>query len=423
MKAITASTSGFSQMKKQVSRFLPDLPRATYLLTIAQALNLTCAVISVTIAALVGSHLAETPALGTVPYGAQFASVMLCTLPASMLMRRYGRRVIFSFGAVMLILAGIVGYFAVVRMSFAWLISSHTLLGIYIACANFYRFAAVDNVESSTKPQAISLVVSGGVLAAIIGPTLATYLRVVPGFVDFSLCYAVFCVMGVATLALMAVWRSQAASSMPTLIENTPELYSSLDMRIPILIAIFCAAGGYFLMNLLMVQASLVMKDICSFSAISFAIEVHVLSMFVPSFFTGSIIARIGLQKTLLTGFLLISAAMVVGTLDVRYEYVFGALTLLGLGWNLTYVGGGALLAQSVSEYDRYRWQGINDTVIAACATLGALLPAPMMARLGWNWSNIALFPLCLIGLVLCIKVLPRSELLSIQPLVDRSAK
>lgn len=410
-------------MQNQVNRFLLALPLDTYLLTLAQALNLTCAVISVIIAALVGSHLAATPALGTVPYGVQFASVMLCTFPASMLMRRYGRRVIFSFGAVMLIIAGLVGYFAVVRSSFTWLIASHAALGVYIACANFYRFAAVDNVDSAAKPKALSLVVSGGVIAAIIGPAIATSLRVVPGFVDFSLCYAVFCGLGVATLALMALWRSETASSAPQLVGNTSERRTRLGMSMPIQVAIFCSAGGYFVMNLLMVQASLVMKDICSFSAISFAIQVHVISMFAPSFLTGSIIARIGLQRTLLTGFLLLGAAMALGTFDVRYELVFGALTLLGLGWNLTYVGGGVLLAQSVDEHDRHRWQGINDTVIAACATLGAFLPAPMMSGLGWNWSNIALAPVCLIGVVLCMKVLPRRALVCTQPLKAGSAK
>jgi predicted MFS family arabinose efflux permease len=410
-------------MKSQLRRLLHDLPRATYLLSLAQALNLTCAVISVTIAALVGSHLAETPALGTVPYGAQFASVMLCTFPVSMLMRRHGRRVIFSFGAVMLIIAGIVGYMAVVRSSFAWLIASHVALGIYIACANFYRFAAVDNVELAAKPRAISLVVAGGVLAAVAGPAIANSLRVVPGFADFSLCYAAFCLLGVATLLLMAVWRPQEASSVAQPLVNTPARRAPLGIRRSILVAIFCSASGYFLMNLLMVQASLVMKDICSFSATSFAIEVHVLSMFAPSFLTGSIIARIGLQRTLIAGFLLISAAMVFGTLDVRYEFIFVALILLGLGWNLTYVGGGALLAQSVEERDRHRWQGINDTVIAACATLGAFLPAPMLTGLGWNWSNMLLAPICLLGIILCAKVLPRRESALAQPVMGASVK
>lgn len=403
-------------MANQLHRLFPDLPRSTYLLTLAQGLNLTCAVISVTIAALVGSHLATTPAMGTVPYGAQFASVMLCTYPASMLMRRHGRRMIFSLGAVALIIAGIVGYLAVERRSFVLLVWSHVVLGIYIACANFYRFAAVDNLEPAAKPRAISLVVSGGVLAAVVGPSIANLLKTVPGFADFSLCYAVFCLLGIATLVLMTVWRPQNAGLAPQSLVYASVRRTRPRINMSILVAIFCSAGGYFLMNLLMVQASLVMKDICSFSATSFAINAHVLSMFAPSFFTGSIIARIGLQRTLISGFLLISAAIALGTLDVRYELVFGALILLGLGWNLTYVGGGVLLAQSVDERDRHLWQGINDTTIAACATLGAFLPAPMLIGLGWNWSNIALAPICFLGIVLCLQLLPRTKPAHLQP-------
>lgn len=410
-------------MENQLHRLLPDLPRATYLLTLAQALNLTCAVISVIIAALVGSRLATNPAFATVPYGAQFASVMICTFPASMLMRRYGRRVIFSFGAVMLIIAGIVGYVAVTRSSFAWLITSHVALGIYIACANFYRFAAVDNLKPAAKPTAISLVVAGGVLAAVAGPAIANSLRVVPGFADFSLCYAAFCLLGVVSLALLAVWKPQAVSATPQPYMGNTGRRRPLGMSMPILVAIFCSAGGYFLMNLLMVQASLVMKDICSFSALSFAIEVHVIAMFAPSFLTGSIISRIGLQKTLITGFLLISAAIALGALEVRYEFIFVALILLGLGWNLTYVGGSALLTQSVDEHNLHRWQGINDTLIAACATLGALLPAPMLTGLGWNWSNMALAPICLIGIVLCLRVPNQMKFVRPQPITGASVK
>ena len=410
-------------MQNQWRQFLPDLPRATYILTLAQALNLTCAVISVTIAAIVGSRLAATPALATLPYGAQFASVMLCTYPASMLMRRYGRRIIFSFGAMMLIIAGILGYLAVAHSSFSWLIVSHIFLGIFIACANFYRFAAVDNLDSTAKPRAISLVVSGGVLAAIAGPSLSNSLRSVTGFVDFSLCYAAFCALGLTTLLLMAAWRPLGVNLASQTASNTAAHLTKFENKKVILVAIFCSASGYFIMNLLMVQASLVMKDICSFSATSFAIQAHVLAMFAPSFFTGLIIARIGLQASLISGFFLISSSIFLGVFDIRYSLVFTALALLGLGWNLSYVGGGALLAQSINEHNRHRWQGINDSVIAACATLGALLPAPMLTVLGWNWSNIVLAPICILGIALCWRVLCRRQSMHDESLAEVSEK
>ncbi|WP_322835857.1 MFS transporter, partial [Verminephrobacter aporrectodeae] len=393
---------------------IPELPGATWLLSLAQALNLTCAVISVTVAAIVGARLAASPALATVPYGAQFASVMVCTFPASMLMRRLGRRVVFTFGALVLICAGLLGFVAVARGSFVLLTAAHVALGMYVACANFYRFAAVDDVEPTAKARAISVVVAGGVLAAVAGPAIADWLKVVPGYADFSLCYAAFSVLGVATLLLMAAWRPRTASApaaapIKFLTPMTSTAGAPLDSNLAVGIAIFCSAGGYFLMNLLMVQASLVMKDICSFSATSDAIEIHVLAMFVPSFVTGLIIARVGLKRTLMAGFFLLGAAMTFGSLVPSYAVVVASLTLLGLGWNLTYVGGGALLAQNVPDRSRHRWQGVNDTVIAACATLGALLPAPMMAVFGWNRSNVLLSSICVAGLLLCWRGLPRA--------------
>lgn len=385
---------------------LSALPRATWLLCAAQALNLTAAVIAVTIVGLVGTKLAANPALGTIPYGAQFAAVMVATYPASMLMQRFGRRVVFSVAAFFLILSGALGMYALESSSFAGLIGTHFLLGVYIACANFYRFAAVDHVDAVQRPKAISLVVAGGVLAAVIGPIVASAFRVVPGHAEFAWCYGSFMILGALTLILMLLWRpvpcradEPAAPLLATATVNSA-------WNLPIWTAIFCSAGGYFLMNLLMVQASLVLNEICSFGQTSQAIQMHVLAMFVPSFFTGSVIARIGLKATLLLGFGLLIAAAIFGGMPIDYDNIFISLILLGLGWNFTYVGGGALLAQAVSDQSRHRWQGVNDTAIAACATLGAFLPAPLMATLGWNITNLAAIPLCILGMVLCVKTL-----------------
>jgi MFS family permease len=393
------------------------LPATTYLLSLAQAVNLTCAVIAVTVAAVVGAQLAATPALGTVPYGAQFASVMLCTYPASMLMRRWGRRRVFSGAALVLVAAGAIGFLAIEQASFTGLVITHVLLGVYIACANFYRFAAVDPLPAPLKARAMSLVVAGGVLAALLGPFIASALRSVSGFALFAWCYGVFMVLGLATLAIMACWRppvvaAESASVPAAMAHEGRERTPARLVRL----AIFCAAGAYFVMNLLMVQASLVLKDICSFAQASQAIQVHVLAMFAPSFFTGSLIARWGLQRVLVLGCALLCVALGCGLVPLRYESAWAALFFLGLGWNLAYVGGGTLLAQSVSEGSRHRWQGINDTVIAASATLGAFLPAPMLAVLGWRATHLMVLPLCAGGMFLCWRLLAAPQRTQVRP-------
>lgn len=379
------------------------LPWQTYLLTLAQAINLTAAVISVTIAALIGTKLAATAAMGTIPYGVQFAAVMAFTYPASMLMRRFGRRAIFSLGGVLLVVAGGIGYTAVSEGSFSLLNVAHGLLGVYIACANFYRFAAVDNLAPAVKARAISLVVAGGVLAAIVGPAIASSLRTVTGYADFSLCYAALSVLGAVTLLLMANWTPAAAPAATMSDAHiAPVATPARRWNIAICAAIAASAGGYFMMNLLMVQASLVMKNICSFDASSRAIQIHVLAMFLPSFVTGPLINLVGLRQVLCLGFLMLIGAAACGMMALRYDLVLVGLILLGLGWNLVYVGGGTLLSQTVSEQSRHRWQGINDTLIAACATLGAFLPAPLLASLGWSGTNLLMLPFCVLGIILC---------------------
>ncbi len=145
------------------------LPARTYLYFIAQSVNLTTAVMSVTMAALVGAALAPDPAWSTVPYGFQFLCVMLATYPVSWLMGRIGRRRAFMLGALPLALSGVSGFLAVQHQHFVALILSHCALGVYIAFANFNRFAATDNLTQHLKARALSLVVAGGVIAAVVG--------------------------------------------------------------------------------------------------------------------------------------------------------------------------------------------------------------------------------------------------------------
>jgi len=146
------------------------LPAKTWFYFLAQSINLTTAVMSVSMAALVGASLAPTPGLSTVPYGFQFLFVMLVTWPAARLMARIGRKKSFLCATIPLAFSGIAGYLAIKQQLFILLIVSHSLLGIYIAFANFNRFAATDHIDDHLKSRAISLVVAGGVIAAITGP-------------------------------------------------------------------------------------------------------------------------------------------------------------------------------------------------------------------------------------------------------------
>lgn len=390
------------------------LPVSTYLLSLAQAINLTAAVLSVSMSALVGARLAPSAAWATLPYGLQFAVVMLSSYPAAMVMRRWGRKPGFMLGAVLLAAAGGVGYTAVREGSYLGLAIAHALLGGYIAFANFYRFAAVDGLQTRNRARALSWVVAGGVLAALVAPWLATELRVVEGFVEFSLAYASLAVLGFLTLGLLQFWHPPESPSYsrapPGAISPAVRVVMPGTQPHPwMLWAGMLAAGvGYFVMNLLMVQSSLVLRPLCGFDATSRAIQWHVLAMFVPSFFTGHLIGRWGTRLVLVAGFALLALAAGVGALGaLDYLAVSVSLLLLGLGWNFSYVAGGAVLAEFVPEHERHRWQGINDALIAATATLGAFLPAPALQWMGWHGTTQAALLLCLAMGGVCAAAMP----------------
>lgn len=376
------------------------LPPSTYVLSLCQALNLTAAIVSVTVAAWVGQRLAPGPAWATLPYGAQFAVVALLTYPASIFMRRFGRKIGFLSGAVMLIAAGSVGFLAVQRSSFVGLLVAHSLLGAYVAFANFYRFAAVDFLATALRPGGVSVVVAGGVLAALIGPWLSIGLGSVDGYAPFALCYASFIGIGLCTILLLGIWRPNPNVAVKTAAST---FTCARPISAPIVTAIFASASSYMIMNLLMVQASLVMDSMgMSFHTSTWAIQGHVVAMFLPSLCTGIFISRFGYRPTLCGGFILMMAAtLLASTGAVGFSPMLAGLILLGLGWNLSYIGGGALLAKYFTGEHGHRMQGINDSIIAICATAGAFSPALLQSLIGWKGTNILCLLICSFGFIL----------------------
>ncbi|EMR45413.1 MFS transporter [Pseudomonas putida] len=374
------------------------LPRRTYLYFTAQSINLTTAVMSVTMAAIVGAALAPDAAWSTVPYGFQFLCLMLATYPVSRLMSRIGRKKAFMLGAIPLALSGVSGFLAVEHQNFPTLVLSHSALGVYIAFANFNRFAATDNLSQALKPKALSLVVAGGVIAAVVGPTLTEWLRDVGGYPLFSLCYAAF--VGLALLSLLIALCLPNDAGMTSAVNSAakPASVRAEPAGPSVVVAMAVAALGYGIMNLLMIQASMHMKHMHEdFTDVRLAIQWHVIAMFAPSFFTGAIIQRLGIKTTICAGLALLIGCSAMNIWSHSYAMMTLALIALGLGWNLTYVGGGALLAQSLQNSPAaMQMQGKNDLAIAIFATLGAFSPSLLLSSVGWDGTNAICMVLCL---------------------------
>ena len=368
------------------------LPNHVYFLLIGQSINLTTAVLSVTVAALVGLTLAPTVSYATIPYGLQFLAILVSTVVFSKLMARFGRYRIFNAGIGFLFLSGIIGFLSLIENNFLYLCLSHFLLGLFISTANFYRFAATDSINSELIPKATSMVISGGVFAAIVAPLLAINLAKASDLPDYSLIYLALSVLAIVLLVIIYFWHranthhDKSYRKTKTLVSNAVEVKKYI-----IVIAILGGALGYYIMNLMMIASSLFLKQSHSFDYASYAIQMHVLAMFLPSFFVAKLIRYINSVNTIILGFVSISISCLLPALLADTIFINIALIILGIGWNFTYSGGSTLLS-NIQGAQRLRFQGINETVIAFFATLGAFLPAPILSYFGWINTNLVFF-------------------------------
>lgn len=385
-----------------------QLPRYVYYLLVAQAFNLIAAVLSVTVAAIVGLKLAPTQALATVPYGLQFLAMLLTTFIFSFLMKKLGRHLVFQFGCVCLFSAGVLGYLALQQQQFYLLCLSHFSLGLFISTANFYRFAASDRLATDLIPKATAMVISGGVVAAVIAPMLAIQFQQVAGLPDFTAIYFIFSVLALLLSPILYLWNKkfQRQQIQQVLIEPTQrrKLPSTL-----IIAAVISGAFAYYIMNVMMIMSSLHLKEHYSFHYASISIQLHVLAMFIPSFFVSKLIQRWGTQTTIYVGFALLMLSSLIPMFGQVGIYINAALIVLGVGWNFAYSGASTLLA-GLNEQQKHRVQGINETGIALFATLGAFLPAPILSSLGWINANLLALCMSLIVFTLLVILIRRDQ-------------
>ncbi|WP_336944239.1 MFS transporter [Acinetobacter modestus] len=385
-----------------------QLPRYVYYLLVAQAFNLIAAVLSVTVSAIVGLKLAPTQALATVPYGLQFLAMLLTTFIFSFLMKKLGRHLVFQFGCVCLFLAGVLGYLALQQQQFYLLCLSHFSLGLFISTANFYRFAASDRLATDLIPKATAMVISGGVVAAVIAPMLAIQFQQVQGLPDFTAIYLIFSILALFLSPILYGWNQQFQIQQTVQIETASIPRAKLPNTL-IIAAVISGAFAYYIMNVMMIMSSLHLKEHHSFHYASISIQLHVLAMFIPSFFVSKLIQRWGTQTTIYVGFALLMLSSLIPMFGQVGIYTNAALIVLGVGWNFAYSGASTLLA-GLNEQQKHRVQGINETGIALFATLGAFLPAPVLSSLGWINANLLALCMSLMVFILLVILIRRDQ-------------
>lgn len=362
------------------------------LLAAAQALFQTTSVMVMTVGGLAGGVLASRPELATMPIAAMFLGTAVSTFPAAMWMTRVGRRAGFVAGALLGVAGGVAAAAGIGIGSLLLLSLGTFLVGAYQAFAQFYRFAAGEVADAAFRPRAISLVLAGGIVAAFAGPLVGRL-----GADLLGQTYA-------GSFVLLAIVSAAAAAILLGLrVPPTPVLAGAMGVARPLpaivsqpayLVALFGAATGYGVMILAMTATPLAMvHHHHGLSAAATVIQLHVLGMFLPSFFTGSLIARFGVLRVMLAGVALLAGHVVMTLTGTGFESFAGALILLGVGWNFLYIGGTTLLTTTYTAAERGRAQATNDMTIFVVGLACSFGAGALLQAFGWQFLNLLLLP------------------------------
>lgn len=362
------------------------------LLASAQALFQTASVLVMTVGGLAGGQIAPSPDLATMPIAAMFLGTAAATFPASMWMARRGRRAGFVLGALLGAVGGVASAAGIWLGILALLAFGTFLVGTYQAFAQFYRFAASEVADEGFRPRAIALVLAGGIVAAIAGPMLGRLggPLLEPYYVGSFLLLSVVSMLGAGVLLGLRIPVSKSESAQA----GGGRPWQEVVLQPAYLVALFGAATGYGVMILAMTATPIAMiHHDHDLSMAANVIQLHVLGMFLPSFVTGSLIARFGVLRIMFTGTVLFLGHVLVTLSGTGFGSFAGALVLLGVGWNFLYVGGTTLLTSAYRPEEKGRAQAINDMTIFAVGLACSLSAAALLQAFGWQTLNMLLVP------------------------------
>jgi MFS family permease len=344
-------------------------------LAAAQALTGANSAVIFATGSIVGASLAPTISLATVPLSMYVLGLASGTLPTGAISRAYGRRTAFIIGTGCGVATGALGAFAILHASF-WLFCCATFLGgLYGAVSQSYRFAAADGASAAFRPKAVSWVMAGGVFAGVLGPQLVQWTMDIwpPYLFAFS-----FVMQAAVALVAMGVLSGVDAPKPQAADLHGGRPLFAIARQPRFIAAAMCGVIAYPMMNLVMTSAPLAMK-MCglSVSDSNFGIQWHIVAMYGPSFFTGSLIARFGITAL----------------------HFWATLIVLGVGWNFGFVGASALVLETHRPQERNKVQAFNDFLVFGMMAIGSFSSGQLLANYSWSAVNMVVFPPVLLGL------------------------
>ena len=373
--------------------------RNAFVLAIAQALFGGSTTALVVTAGLIGSQLASSAFWSTMPQSMVIIGTALSTMPISLLMRRIGRRAGFIGAALIGATGALLGVLAIYQRNFGLFLLGCLMIGVYQASSSYYRFAAADVASAEFRPKAISWVMTGGIVAALLGSVMvmATVDLLAPvTFAGTWLAMAGLALCGASVLTQVNIPRPPASDG------NTGRPLRTIMMQPNYVVATASSMVSFGVMMLVMTATPVAMLG-CGFTVrdSSWVIQWHALAMFTPSFFTGSLITRYGAPRIIAIGMALLMLAAIANLVGINFANFAIGLVLLGLGWNFGYIGGTALLTTTYAPAERNKAQGLSDLLVFSTTAATSLGAGALMALVGWSAVNIAVFPFTIAGLSL----------------------
>lgn len=365
-----------------------QLPLPVWLLSLAQALGMCSAPLVIFVGGIIGAQMAPSETLSTLPVATFIIGTAVSSMPAAMIMQRIGRRMGFLGATLIALLGAILGYTSISAQNFWGLCFAVSLLGVHIAFVAQFRFAALEWVKAEQAPQAASVVLLGGLIAAFIGPEIAVMGK---DIMSQSFAGSFVLLAGVHSVLFLFLWFMPYAD-IQSVEQNGEKRPLSELIRLPTIGAAMAAgAVGYGVMSLIMTATPVSMTQVQGFALeeSKVVIQTHILAMFLPALFTPFLFRILGIRNIMILGLVALTCAISVALSGQGYWYYWVALIFLGVGWNFLFVSGTGLLAQTYTLAESFKVQAVNEGIVFSSQALMSLISGWLVFSFGWHSLNI----------------------------------
>ena len=375
------------------------LNRNLFILSIGQIFSFTSPVVSVLLSGIIGAGMTNINYLATLPTALMIVGTAVGSLFASKIMKIKGRKFGFSLASIINSFFSLICAYAVLINSFNLFCMGNLAIGLSVAFAQQYRFAATESVETSNIPKAISLILLLGIVASLLGANIVSVTK------DFYITtyvgsYIAMSLLTIIPFFFFLFYQNEDKVDQKE-IKSQKTIFQLLSNK-NIQLSILSAGVGYTTMSTLMTATPISMKMMHGFSLFSTGIvlQLHVIGMFLPSLITGDLINKFGHKKMIYAGIIIMLSTIATHfVFETYYGYMIG-LILLGVGWNFLFVSGTSLLVVSYNKEDKFLAQGLNDFVVFSSQSIGALSAGILLFSTSWKTLNLICLPLLILLLL-----------------------